>query len=93
MYIDLVSHNPFPELNLPLPAMLDSHSDAIQTVYHYIGKYAQRINRLDEEKGYDARQRFLFMLIQLVFAWREIGLSMESLEREIPELISWAEER
>lgn len=91
MYIDLISHNPFPELALPLPTSISTHADAMQAVYHYIGKYAVRINTICEVKGFEARQRLLYMLIQLVFVWREVGLSLPSLERDVLELIEWAE--
>ena len=91
MYIDLVSHNPFPELALPSPVSLDTHADAMQAVYYFIGKYAVRINMICEEKGFEARQRLLYMLIKLVFVWRETGLSLRSLERDVLELIEWAE--
>lgn len=91
MYIDLVSHNDFPSLAIPLPASLDSYTNAIQTVYHYIGKYADRINGINATEGFEARQRFLFMLIQLVFSWSEKKLSIETLSAEISNLIEWAE--
>ena len=91
MYIDLVSHNPFPELALPSPTSLDTHADAMQAVYYFIGKYAVRINMICEEKGFEARQRLLYMLIKLVFVWRETGLSLRSLERDVLELIEWVE--
>ena len=91
MYIDLISHNPFPELALSLPTSISTHADAMQTVYHYIGKYALRINTICDEKGFEARQRLLYMLIQLVFVWREVGLSLPSLERDVLELIEWTE--
>ena len=91
MYIDLISHNPFPELARPLPTSISTHADAMQTVYHYIGKYAVRINMICEEKGFEARQRLLYMLIKLVFVWRETGLSLRSLERDVLELIEWTE--
>ena len=81
MYIDLISHNPFPELALPSPTSLDTHADAMQAVYYFIGKYAVRINTICEEKGFEARQRLLYMLIKLVL----------SLERDVLELIEWAE--
>ena len=56
MYIDLVSHNPFPELALPSPVSLDTHADAMQAVYYFIGKYAVRINMICEEKGFEATE-------------------------------------
>ena len=91
MYIDLISHNPFPELVLPSPVSLDTHADAMQAVYYFIGKYAVRINMICEEKSFEARQRLLYMLVKLVFVWRETGLSLRSLERDVLELIEWVE--
>ena len=91
MYIDLISHNPFPALAFPSPTSLDTHADAMQAVYYFIGKYAVRINTICEEKGFEARQRLLYMLIKLVFVWRETGLSLQSLERDVLELIEWVE--
>ena len=91
MYIDLISHNPFPELALPFPTSITTHADAMQAVYYFIGKYAQRINRICEEKGFEVRQRLLYMLIKLVFSWRELKLPLPALSTEVPELISWME--
>ncbi len=92
MYIDLISHNAFPRLALPAPAGLDSYADAMHAVYYYIGTYAGRINAVEEKRGFEARQRLLYMLIQFVFRWRELGLPVKALEAEVPELIAWAEE-
>ena len=92
MYIDLISHNAFPRLALPAPVGLDSYADAMHAVYYYIGTYAGRINAVGEKRGFEARQRLLYMLIQFVFRWREVGLPVKALEAEVPELIAWAEE-
>lgn len=91
MYIDLISHNDFPRLSLPAPAGLDSCADAMHAVYYYIGKYAERINGLAASRGFEARQRLLYMLIRFVFRWRELALPADALEAEVPALISWAE--
>ena len=92
MYIDLISHNDFPGLSLPPPAGLDSCADAMHAVYYYIGKYAGRINGIAGSRGFEARQRLLYMLIQFVFRWRELALPVGALEAEVPALIAWVED-
>ena len=93
MYLNLISPNAFPRIALPAPAALRSYEDALHTVYYYIGKYADEINALAESRGFEARQRLLYMLVKFVFCWREMNLPAQALEDEVPQLIAWAGEQ
>ena len=93
MYLNLISPNAFPQLTLPAPSSLRSYEDALHAVYYYIGKYAEPINAVARSRGFEARQRLLYMLVKIVFCWREMALPAEALETEVPQLIAWAAEQ
>lgn len=90
-HISLTSSDPFVPVSLPRPAALFTYGDALAAVHYYIGKYAVRLNDIAASRGYESRQRVLYMIVRLIFFWKEKALPVNALEEEVPALFDWAE--
>ena len=90
-HINLTSTEPFIPADLPRPARLTTYGEAISTVNYYVGRYADRINKIAFSQGHESRQRVLFAIVRLIFFWKEKRLPVTSLEDEVPGLLEWAE--
>ena len=89
--ISLTSPEPFIQTDLPCPVTLSSYGDAIQTIHHYVGLYASRLNDIAVSRGFESRQRALYALVHLVFFWKEKSLPVAALDTEVPGILDWAE--
>ena len=90
-HMNLTSTNPFTPADLPCPVKLSSYGDALSAIQYFVGKYAERINKIACLQGHESRQRLLFAIVRLIFFWKEKNLPVAALKNEVPGLLEWAE--
>lgn len=85
-YNDLTSHRDFQRIPLTLPANLSEPINRKLAVQYFASKYYNSLNIICRTHGYEARQRTLYAIAELVQLYSEQP-QQDQLERDVASMV------